>query len=124
MVISKKLIPRELLPKGANLTLLGLDVSEEGWAVGAEGNGIAVCPGCGVRSKSRHSRYKRSLQDLPVQGTPVTVQLQMARWRCGNRRCSRKIFTGRIPKVAAPWSRRTNRLDRKSTRLNSSHLGI
>ena len=110
MTLSKSLISRELLPKAANLKLLALDISAQGWAVEAGGNSYAACPACGTRSTSRHSRYNRKLQDLPVQGSPVSLRLQVGRWRCGNRRCSRKIFTERVPEAAVPWARRTNRL--------------
>jgi len=33
-------------------------------------------------SRSRHSRYWRSLQDLPIQGTPVILRVHVGRWRC------------------------------------------
>ena len=38
------------------------------------------------------------------------LQLQVGRWRCGNRRCPRKIFTDRVPELAVPWAQRTKRL--------------
>jgi transposase len=38
------------------------------------------------------------------------MHLQLARWRCCNRRCPRKIFAERVPKLAVPWARRTDRL--------------
>jgi hypothetical protein len=38
------------------------------------------------------------------------MHLQLSRWRCGNRQCLRKIFTERVPKLAVPWARRTDRL--------------
>ena len=101
MVISKNLIARELLPKASNLKLLKLEISEQGWGVAAEGNNSAVCPNCATRSSSRHSRYHRKLQDLPVQGSPVRLHLQVGRWRCGNDGCPRKIFTERVPVNAA-----------------------
>jgi hypothetical protein len=50
------------------------------------------------------------LQDLPVQGSPLMLDLRVGRWRCGNGRCVRKIFTERVPKLAMPWAQRTNRL--------------
>jgi transposase len=84
-----KVIARKLLPKAANLKLLRLEISERGWAVAAEGNNSAVCPNCATRCRSRHSRYRRKLQDLSVQGSPVTLHLQVCRWRCGNGRCPR-----------------------------------
>jgi transposase len=38
------------------------------------------------------------------------MHLQLGRWRCGNRRCPRKIFAERVPKLAVPLARRTDRL--------------
>jgi transposase len=40
----------------------------------------------------------------------VCLQLRVRKWFCGNRRCRRRIFTERLPTVAAPWARRTLRL--------------
>lgn len=45
-----------------------------------------------------------------MQGGPVTMHLQLGRWRCCNRRCPRKIFAERLPKLAVPLARRTDRL--------------
>jgi hypothetical protein len=38
------------------------------------------------------------------------LQLQVGRWRCGNHRCPRKVFTERVPELAVPWAQRTKRL--------------
>jgi transposase len=122
MVISKRVIARELLPKAANLKLLRLEISERGWGVEASGDRSAECPTCATTSRSRHSRYRRKLQDLPVQGSPVTLHLHVGRWRCGNGRCPRKIFTERVPELAVPWARRTNRL-REVVRLIGHGMG-
>ena len=54
-------------------------------------------PGCGTQSKSRHSAYSRTLRDLSAQGAPVIISARLARWRCRNRRCDRRIFTERLP---------------------------
>ena len=40
----------------------------------------------------------------------MCLQLQVRKWFCRNRACRRRIFTERIPTVAAPWARRTLRL--------------
>jgi transposase len=59
---------------------------------------------------------------LPVQGSPVRLHLQVGRWRCGNDGCPRKIFTERVPELAVPWARRTNRL-REVVRLIGRGMG-
>jgi transposase len=40
----------------------------------------------------------------------VGLQLRVRKWFCRNRACQRRIFTERLPTVAAPWARRTLRL--------------
>jgi hypothetical protein len=57
-----------------------------------------------------------------MQGSPVMVRLQVGRWRCGNGRCARKIFTERVPELALPWARRTERL-RDVVRLIGHGMG-
>jgi transposase len=88
-------------------TLKGLKIrnvveTEPGWVVEAEGLSSAVCPDCGVTSNSRHSRYWRTLRDLPLQGTCVVVKIQLGRWLCRQPACPRKIFTERVAGVLQP----------------------
>src|SRR5208283_5167155 len=90
-----------------NLTILTVERDETNWAVSLSGGDHAICPVCRVRSHSRHSSYRRTLRDLPAQGTPVEVRAQMTRWRCRNDRCERRIFAECI---AAPFARRTTRV--------------
>jgi hypothetical protein len=80
-----------------------------GWIMEAHGQNSAVCPGCQSISHSRHSRYWRSLKDLPVQGTQVILRLHLGRWRCRNAGCQRRIFTERLSKVCAPYAQQTKR---------------
>jgi transposase len=101
----------ELLPDHSNLVLLRVEAIERGWLVHAESNHPAHCPLCGARSTRRHSRYWRTLRDLPVQGNPITLRLRVGRWRCRNRACERRIFTERAPETAAPHHQRTRRMD-------------
>ena len=77
---------------------------------GHGGQPAAVCPGCGAQSKSRHSTYWRTLWDLSAQGAPVIVNARLGRWRCRNQLCDQRIFTERVPSLAAPFAPRTARL--------------
>jgi hypothetical protein len=52
-----------------------------------------------------------SLQDLPIQGTPVILRVQVGRWRCRNAGCERRVFTERPFNVCAPHARQTKRSD-------------
>jgi len=60
------------------------------------------CPLCAVTARRIHSRYTRTLADLPWADYRVHLQLRVRKWFCRNRRCHRRIFTERLPTVAAP----------------------
>jgi transposase len=69
-----------------------------------------TCPRCAEASSRIHSRYQRTLADLPCAGRPVRIQLQVRRFYCPNPACSRTTFSERLPTVVAPSARRTRRL--------------
>jgi transposase len=68
------------------------------------------CPLCHVQTSRVHSRYTRTLADLPWGAYGVRVQLRVRKFFCDHPACPRQIFTERLPPVAAPWARRTLRL--------------
>jgi len=70
----------------------------------------APCPLCATPARRIHSDYGRTLADLPWAQYRVCLQLRVRKWFCRNRACHRRIFTERLPPVAAPWARRTLRL--------------
>jgi len=70
----------------------------------------APCPLCATPARRIHSDYERTLADLPWAQYRVRLQLRVRKWFCRNRACPRRIFTERLPTVAAPWARRTLRL--------------
>src|SRR6185369_5344194 len=72
-------------------------------------------PLCSRRSKRVHSRYERTLADLPWGAYAVAVRLRVRRLFCRNTRCDRRIFTERLPRIVLPWARRTRRLDARLT---------
>ena len=98
------------LPDLSELTLRRTFKTDQGWVVEPDGQNAAVCPDCRTLSHSRHSRYRRCLRDLPVQGTPVLLRLRLSRWRCRNPHCRQRIFTERLADVCAPHAQQTQRL--------------
>jgi len=70
----------------------------------------ARCPLCTQPSTRVHSRYLRTLADLPWSGIAVQLRLQTRRFFCDNDTCTRRIFTERIPSVVGSHACRTNRL--------------
>ena len=70
------------------------------------------CPLCAQLTSRIHSRYRRSLADLPWADVAVRLSLHVRRFFCLNPDCPRAIFTERLPALVAPWARRTQRLVR------------
>ncbi len=70
----------------------------------------ARCPSCAQPASRVHSHYQRLLADLPWAHVPVRIQLSVRRFFCTAPACPRRIFTERLPTVAKPWARRTQRL--------------
>ncbi len=68
------------------------------------------CPLRGAGPARVHSRYTRRVADLPWCGVAVGLHLHVRRFFCDQPTCSRAIFTERLPRVVAPYARRTVRL--------------
>ena len=71
---------------------------------------LVHCPVCRFPTRRLHSRYRRTVADLPWAHDRVVLQLGVRKFFCTNGRCTRRIFTERLPGVVAPWARRTRRL--------------
>jgi transposase len=70
---------------------------------------VVACPACGQPSRRVHSRYQRTLADLPWHGLRVRLALSVRRFFCDAPACPQRIFTERLPATAAPYARRTTR---------------
>jgi transposase len=79
-----------------------------------------ACPDCGIFFASIHSRYVRTLADLPASGRSVLFRIDVRRFRCRHSACQRWIFAERFDAtIVAPWARRTSRLN-----VLFYHLGL
>ena len=72
--------------------------------------GSSRCPVCGRVSARMHSRYARTVADLPWHGASVRLRVQSRRFFCSEPSCERRIFCERLPWVAA-HARKTDRLE-------------
>ena len=70
----------------------------------------ASCPRCHQSSTRIHSRYARTVADLPWLGIAVRLELHTRRFFCRHPVCAQQIFCERLPAVVAPYARRTLRL--------------
>lgn len=71
----------------------------------------AACPGCHNVSARIHSRYVRTVADLPWHGITVRLRLHTRRFRCTHDLCPQRIFCERLPQVVARYARKTVRLN-------------
>jgi transposase len=89
-------------------------------SIAAAGNAIVLrlstvapyvaCPLCGLQSGRVHSRYERTLTDLPWNRVAVRIHLRSRKLFCDNPDCERAIFTEPLPELAARYARKTLRL--------------
>jgi transposase len=79
------------------------------------------CPLCQALTLRVHSRYTRTVADLPWGPYTVRLHLRVRKFFCDQPTCPRQIFTERLPTVAAPWARRTLRL---AQRLRACGLAL
>lgn len=69
----------------------------------------ARCPWCQQISHRIHSRYHRTLADLPCGGRQVYFQVTLRKFYCINAHCSRKVFAQRLDGITRVYARRTDR---------------
>src|SRR4051812_23832605 len=61
----------------------------------AAGRTVA-CQVCGTGARRVHSRYVRTVADLPCTGRPVRLRLEARRLHCEAPHCRRRIFAERF----------------------------
>jgi transposase len=76
-----------------------------------------ACPACNQSSSRIHSRYTRTIADLPWAGHVVQLHLHVRRFFCTNPTCPRKTFSERLDAAIPPWARRTERLAQQLQQL-------
>jgi hypothetical protein len=101
--------PHELLPKGLYLESLSIETGRVGIRVASRAS-KSRCPFCGLISSRVHSRYSRTVSDLPWHGISVELEVHARRFFCDESSCERKIFCERLEEVAAR-ARKTGRLE-------------
>lgn len=99
------------LPRG--LDIESVSVSEEVLIVSVIAcSPSGCCPGCSQEAVRVHSRYRRTVADLPSGGRRVVLSLLMRKFFCDTVQCPRRIFTERLSNFIQPWARITDRLCR------------
>lgn len=70
----------------------------------------AVCPQCHASSARIHSRYTRTVADVPCVGRRLIFLLRVRRFFCDASCCPQKTFAGRFGAALPLYARRTARL--------------
>jgi len=66
------------------------------------------CPVCGEPPDRVHSRYERTLADLPWARFAIHLQVRVRRFFCDNATCPRAIFAERLAGIAPAFAHRTD----------------
>lgn len=82
------------------------------------------CPLCGTSASRVHSSYSRRLMDVPCAQKCVRLILQVRKFFCDVRICSRKIFTERLTPFIQPWARVTTRLFQEVENIGLATSGM
>jgi transposase len=77
----------------------------------------ALCPDCRSRSHWAHSRYTRTVSDIPIASHVVYLRITARRFYCRNAACRRQTFRERLPTAAPVYQRRTPLLRRQLERV-------
>jgi len=104
------LLPLDLFP-GAGLRLDDLVLTPTtAVALLVSCAATARCPHCGTASDRVHSRYRRTVADLPCQDRPLALRLVVRRFRCSRPDCPQAVFCERLPGLIDAHARCTARL--------------
>jgi transposase len=78
---------------------------------------VAYCPLCQRPSRRVHSRYWRTLTDLPLGNQPVCLKVRVRRFFCLNPHCRRHLFAEQLPDCTVPHAQRTTGFTQALIRL-------
>jgi transposase len=78
---------------------------------------FANCCQCGTTSARIHSRYQRTLADLPCTAFSLKLFWTVRRFFCDNPDCERVTFVEQVASVAARYARKTKRMRNYQVRL-------
>lgn len=105
------MIASELLPDAIPLRLERVAFSEALVEIDIVCDQLqATCPGCGRLATRCHSRYRRTLADLPWANRRVQLKVQVRRFFCDFSDCPRRTFVERLTGLAGRHARRSDRL--------------
>lgn len=116
---------KSLLGLPSELEIVDGDVTDKVITIIAASTQTApCCPLCGTSASRIHSTYSRRLMDVPCAQKCVRLILQVRKFFCDVRTCSRKIFTERLTPFIEPWARVTTRLFKEVENIGLATSGM
>ena len=76
-----------------------------------------ACPYCGKSSSRVHSKYERSLQDLPIQDKKLVVVINNRKMFCDNPKCKKTTFA-QTYEFLSPKGKKSKRLLNRITDIS------
>jgi transposase len=98
-----------LLPAGLEIDCISAEATPLSVSITSRLPG-SLCPLCGACATRVHSRYQRTVADVPCGGRQVRLLLTVRKFFWDTPACPRKIFTERLLPFLEPWARMTTRL--------------
>ena len=74
-------------------------------------NDHGVCPYCGSVSRKVHSKYCRTIVDLPILGKALLLHMESRKFFCLNEECKKKTFAEQPGNEVFRYRRRTRRCE-------------
>jgi transposase len=101
----------EFLLDCPGLRVMDLDIERDAVAIHVEPTASAsTCPQCGTAAVRVHSRYPRTITDLPIHGRRAVLRITARRFFCDQPHCPRTLFCERFPQLTTPHARTTGPL--------------
>src|SRR3712207_855943 len=106
------------LPDVPDLFLETMEADDQGVRLTASvTHATTPCPICAESATRVHSRYQRTVADLPWAGRRVRLLVQVRRFFCDTPTCPRAIFAECLGPAITAYARRTTRLTEQLQRL-------
>jgi transposase len=104
-------LPLALLPASVALRVGGLVIDADTVTISLRAaSASARCPDRAAPSPHVHSRYARTIRDLPSRGKATILRLTARKFFCRNPDCPRRVFCERLPDLVPRYARSTARL--------------
>lgn len=113
-----------LIPSGCELLITEMAMTEDLLVVVAAPTAMSsCCPICGSASDRVHSRYRRTVADLPFGGRQLALRLMVRKFFCSNSGCPRQVFCERLSHLVDAYARSTKRLQSLQQSLGAAAGG-